>query len=58
MKWLLLGIVLGLLLAFPPLLTAVAAAVAFLVSQPLVVAFVLGLVLRPMLVRKPQGWSS
>lgn len=58
MKWLLLGVFLGLLLVFPPLLTAVAATVAFLIGQPLVIAFVLGLLARPLFSRKARRWAA
>lgn len=43
MKLLILGALLGLLLLFPQLLTIVAAIVAALVSEPLIVAFGLGI---------------
>jgi hypothetical protein len=46
-KWLLLGAVLGLLLAFPTLWTTTVAAVAWLAAKPVVMAFVIGLVVRP-----------
>lgn len=43
MKLLILGALLGLLLAFPQLLAVVVAVAASLLSQPLIVAFGLGL---------------
>lgn len=43
MKWLLLGALLGLLLAFPPLLALLAVVVAAVLPKPLAVAFGLGL---------------
>jgi hypothetical protein len=46
MRWLLVGALLGLLLLYPSLATAVAAVVAALLSKPLVVAFGLGLAVR------------
>ncbi|QKW07341.1 hypothetical protein HUT18_14040 [Streptomyces sp. NA04227] len=49
MKWLILGALLGLLIAFPSLLALVVALVAAVASQPVVVAFALGLVARPWL---------
>jgi hypothetical protein len=51
MRYLLLGALLGLLLLFPPLLTAVAAAVAWTVAKPLLVGLGLGLIARPHLPR-------
>ncbi|MFJ9903912.1 hypothetical protein ACIRVK_13575 [Streptomyces sp. NPDC101152] len=52
MKWLILGALLGLLILFPPLLTAVAAAVAWLLAKPLLVGLGLGLVARPHLTHR------
>lgn len=49
MRWLLLGAVLGALFLFPQMLAAVVAVLAVLVTQPVVVAFVLGLAARPYL---------
>lgn len=46
MKLLILGALLGLLLAFPPLLAVVVAVAAALLSKPLVVAFGLGVAAR------------
>jgi hypothetical protein len=46
MRWLLLGALLGLLIAFPPLLALVLAAVAAVLSKPVAVAFGLGLAIR------------
>lgn len=51
MKWLLLGALLGLLLVFPPLLALVLAAVAAVLSKPVLVAFGLGLAVRTRLPR-------
>ncbi|MFJ7229802.1 hypothetical protein ACIQVF_09685 [Streptomyces tendae] len=52
MRWLILGALLGLLLAVPGV-PAVAAAVLFaLLTQPLFVAFVLGVLARPALARR------
>jgi hypothetical protein len=51
MKWLILGALLGLLIAFPSLLTLLGAIVAAIVSKPLLVAFGLGLAARPHLPR-------
>jgi hypothetical protein len=42
-KWLLVGVLLGLLLVFPSLLGLVVAVVAALLSKPVLVAFGLGL---------------
>lgn len=44
MRYLILGVLLGLLLVFPPLLAVVVAIVAAVASQPVMVAFALGLV--------------
>jgi hypothetical protein len=46
MKWLLLGALLGLLIAFPPLLALVLATVVAVLSKPVAVAFGLGLAAR------------
>jgi hypothetical protein len=54
MRWLLLGAVLGLLLLFPSLLTALAAVLAAVLSKPVLVAFGLGLLARPHL---PRRWA-
>ncbi|MEV8036747.1 hypothetical protein [Streptomyces sp. NPDC086182] len=51
MKWLLLGALLGLLIAFPPLLGLVLAAVAAVLSKPLLMAFGLGFAARTRLRR-------
>ncbi|MET7775346.1 hypothetical protein ABZU94_14015 [Streptomyces mirabilis] len=58
MKWLLLGALLGLLLAFPPLLALLAVVVAAVLPKPLAVAFGLGLGLgvRPSL-RGMRRWA-
>lgn len=58
MKWILLGIVLGLLLLYPALLAFVVAAVAAIASKPLVVAFGLGLAARPAVTRRMRGWTA
>lgn len=51
MRWLILGALLGLLLAFPQLLVLVAAVTAAILSKPVLVAFGLGLAARPRLRR-------
>ena len=56
MRWLLLGALIGLLIALPPLLALVLAAVAAVLSKPVLVAFGLGLVVRPRLPRL-QRWA-
>jgi hypothetical protein len=43
MRYLLLGALLGLLLAFPPLLALAATVLAAILAQPVLVAFTLGL---------------
>lgn len=49
MKWLLLGGLIGLMLTIPAVLAAVVSVVTVLASQPIAVAFVLGLAARPYL---------
>ncbi|MCF1645469.1 hypothetical protein [Streptomyces indiaensis] len=49
MKWLILGALLGVLLAVPQALDVTASVVDGLASKPLLVAFVLGAVARPYL---------
>ncbi|MCX4908045.1 hypothetical protein [Streptomyces sp. NBC_00878] len=56
MRWLVLGALLGLLLLYPSLLAVIAAAVAWLVSKPVIVAFALGLAARPHLPRM-RRWA-
>ncbi|MFI0139646.1 hypothetical protein [Streptomyces luteogriseus] len=56
MKWLLLGALLGVLLAVPQALDLTASAVDGMASQPLLVAFVLGAVARPHLTL-PRRWT-
>jgi hypothetical protein len=52
-KWLLLGALFGLLIAFPPLLALVVTVVAAVLSKPVAVAFGLGLAVR---VSLPRLW--
>jgi len=52
MRYLILGALLGLLLVFPQLLAIVVG----LLSQPVVVAFGLGIAARPYL-RRPRRWA-
>lgn len=52
MRWLVLGALLGLLLAVPGVPTLAVATVVALVTQPLFVAFVLGVLARPALARR------
>lgn len=54
MRWLILGVVLGLLLACPALLSAVLGLAAVLASQPVAVAFVLGL----LTASRVRRWAS
>ncbi|QQM41971.1 hypothetical protein [Streptomyces liliifuscus] len=56
MRWILLGALLGLLLLWPSLLTVLAAAVAWVISKPVIVAFALGLAARPHLPRM-RRWA-
>ncbi len=57
MRWLLLGVLLGLPIVFPTLWTTVVASVAWLAGKPVVTAFALGLAARPYL-RRPKGWTA
>lgn len=52
MKWLILGALIGLVLAIPELFAVTVTAVTALVTEPLFVAFVLGAVARPYLTRR------
>lgn len=54
MRWILAGVVLGLLLVYPTLLAVVVAVVAAILSKPVLVAFALGLAARPHL---PRRWA-
>ncbi|MGP4084160.1 hypothetical protein [Streptomyces sp. KR55] len=56
MRWILIGALLGLLLVFPQLLAVVAVVVAALLSQPILVAFGLGLAAGIRL-RTPGRWA-
>ncbi|WP_199923741.1 hypothetical protein [Streptomyces cellulosae] len=58
MMRLIFGAVLGLLVAYPALLTVVLAVVAPLVSQPAVLAFAAGVTLWPRISRRVRGWAS
>lgn len=51
------GALLGLLVAYPALLTIVLAAVAALVSQPAVLAFAAGVLLWPRICRRVRRWA-
>jgi hypothetical protein len=57
MKWLMLGVALGLLIAFPTLLAVVVAIVVAVLGKPLVVAFAAGLFVRPHLPRV-RRWAQ
>ncbi|GHA64210.1 hypothetical protein GCM10010330_16280 [Streptomyces tendae] len=52
MRWLILGALLGLLLAVPGVPAVAAAMLVALFTQPLFVAFVLGALARPIIVRR------
>lgn len=54
MKWILLGILLGLLIVYPALAATATGVVAWLAGQPVAIAFALGLLARPHL-RRPKG---
>ncbi|WP_202918452.1 hypothetical protein [Streptomyces cavernae] len=57
MRCLLLGVLLGVLVVYPALLSLVVGLAAAVASKPVVVAFALGLAVRPHL-RRPKGWTS
>ncbi len=56
MRWILLGVALGLLVLYPTLLAVVATVVAAIVSKPVLVAFGLGVAARPHLPRM-RRWA-
>ncbi|MFD5818127.1 hypothetical protein [Streptomyces sp. NPDC127038] len=58
MKMLLLGALLGLLIAFPPLLALVLAAAVAILAKPVAVAFGLGLAAQPVISRRVRRWTS
>ncbi|MGY1499166.1 hypothetical protein ACW4TU_21705 [Streptomyces sp. QTS52] len=58
MMRLVLGAVLGLLVACPSLLAVVLAVVAAVVSQPAVLAFAAGVLLWPRITRRVRGWTA
>ncbi|MGM9380320.1 hypothetical protein [Streptomyces antibioticus] len=57
MKHLLLGALLGLLAAYPPLLSLVLTAVAAIASQPPVIAVAAGILLWPRITRRIKRWA-
>ncbi|MFE9098943.1 hypothetical protein [Streptomyces sp. NPDC007264] len=58
MRWLILGALLGVLIAFPPLLAAVVGLGTAALSQPVVVAFGLGLTAPRWMPKLTRGWTS
>lgn len=56
MRWLLLGVVLGVLLLYPAALAVVVAVVAAILSKPVIVAFGLGIAARPYM-HRPKRWA-
>jgi hypothetical protein len=54
---LLLGALLGLLTVFPTLLAAVGRVVAAIAAHPVVVAFALRVLARPVLAHRMRGWA-
>lgn len=58
MKRLIFGAVLGLLVAYPALLSIVLAVVATVVSQPAVLAFAAGVILWPRITRRIRRWAT
>lgn len=57
MKAILFGAVLGVLLLWPAALSLTADTLTALAGQPAVLAFVLGVLVRPMLTRRIRRWS-
>lgn len=57
MMRLLFGALLGLLVAYPSLLSVVLAVAAALVSQPVVLAFAAGVIAWPRITRRIKGWA-
>ena len=57
MKWLILGALLGALLLNPSLLAVVVAALVAVLGKPVVVAFGVGLAVRPAVTRRVRGWA-
>ena len=55
MRWILLGLVLGLLIVYPALAATATGVAAWLAGQPAAIAFVLGLLARPHLTRLFAG---
>lgn len=51
------GALLGLLVAYPTLLSVVLAVAAALVSQPVVLAVVAGIIAWPRITRRIKGWA-
>lgn len=58
MMRILFGAILGLLVAFPTLLTVVLAVVAAVISQPAALAFAAGIILWPRIARTVRGWAA
>lgn len=56
MRWILFGALLGVLLLIPSVFTFVGAVVAWLLGQPVLIAFILGALARPHL-PKVRGWA-
>ncbi|WP_406457078.1 hypothetical protein OH768_44100 [Streptomyces sp. NBC_01622] len=57
MRWLVVGALLGLLAVFPSLLAVVAAIAAAILGKPVLVAFGVGLAVRPTVTRRVRGWA-
>ena len=51
------GALLGLLVAYPSLLSVVLAVAAAVVSQPVVLAFAAGVIAWPRITRRIRGWA-
>jgi hypothetical protein len=58
MMRLIFGAVLGLLVAYPSLLSVVLAVAVALVSQPVVLAFAAGVIAWPRITRRIKGWTT
>ncbi|NUP16609.1 MAG: hypothetical protein HOZ81_10970 [Streptomyces sp.] len=57
MKAILFGAVLGILLLWPAALSLTAGTLAYLAGQPVVLAFILGVLARPALARRTRRWA-
>jgi hypothetical protein len=58
MKAILLGALLGVLLLWPAALSITAGTLAYLAGQPAVLAFTIGVLARPAIVRRVRRWTA